>query len=208
MRSWAAFGVVGVLVLAVAACATKAEREIARMTEAASAMEAEAKACWARLETAGQFQALKAKLPPMDGTSPSMALQADQARPTAAEAAQLVEMHKGYIVPCRKVTLDGLARVNTAYAALYTRNAVEIDAEYLKLVKREQSWGDYAVASARRKAAYLQAIREVTVEVDRDLSVSPGGDGRQRQAAAAALAQMQYQQQVIAAMTLPGTAPD
>lgn len=208
MRSWAAFWAAGMLVLAVAGCATKAEREIARMTEAASAMEVDAKACWARLETAGEFQALKAKLPPMDGSSPSMALQADEARPTAAEAALLVEMHKDYIVPCRKVTLDGLAKVNAAYAALYTRNAVEVDAEYLKLVKREQSWGDYAVASARRKAAYLQAIREVTVEVDRDLSVSPAGDARQRQAAAAALAQMQYQQQVIGAMTLPSSPRD
>ena len=43
------------------------------------------------------------------------------------------------------------------------------DAEYAKLVQRQESWGDYAQAFVRRRAAFTQAFGEAGERVNRDL---------------------------------------
>jgi hypothetical protein len=100
---------------------------------------------------------------------PSAALLADHSRPTEAEAALLVELHGGYIAPCRKLVIERLATINPAFAEVAARNYADADAEYARLVQRQESWGDYAQAFVRRRAAFAQAFSETGERINRDL---------------------------------------
>jgi hypothetical protein len=157
------------LLLGLAACTTAAEREVARMNRQTTVALGEMARCSARAEASEPFRQLRAKLPPVDGTLPSAALLADRSRPTEAEAALLVELHGVYIVPCRKLVIERLATINPAFAEVAARNYADADAEYARLVQRQESWGDYAQAFVRRRAAFAQAFSEAGDRINRDL---------------------------------------
>jgi hypothetical protein len=157
------------LLLGLAACTTAAEREVARMNREATVALADMAQCSARAEASRPFRQLRAKLPPVDGTLPSAALLADRSRPSEAEAALLVELHTGYIAPCRKLVIERLGPINRAFAEVAARNYADADAEYAKLVQRQESWGDYAQAFIRRRAAFTQAFSEAGERINRDL---------------------------------------
>jgi hypothetical protein len=157
------------LLFGLAACTTAAEREVARMNQATTMALAEMAQCSARAEASGPYRQLRAKLPPVDGTLPPAALLADRSRPTAAEAALLVELHAGYIAPCRKLVIERLGAINPAFAEVAARNFADADAEYAKLVQGQQSWGDYAQAFVRRRQAFTQAFSEAGERINRDL---------------------------------------
>jgi hypothetical protein len=152
-----------------AACSTGAEREVARMNRATTVALSDMAACSARAEASGAFRQLRAKLPPVDGTYPSAALLADRSRPTPPEAALLVELHDGYTAPCRKLTVERLAAINPAFAEVAARSFAEADAAYDKLVRREQSWGDYAAGSIARRQAFALAFAEAGERINRGL---------------------------------------
>jgi hypothetical protein len=157
------------LLFGLAACTTAAEREVARMNRETTVALAQMAQCSARAEASEPFRQLRAKLPPVDGTYPSAALLADRSRPTEAEAALLVELHAGYIAPCRKLVIERLAAINQAFAEVAARNFADADAEYARLVQRQQSWGDYAQAFVRRREAFTQAFSEAGERINRDL---------------------------------------
>ncbi len=157
------------LLFGLAACTTAAEREVARMNRATTVALGEMAQCSARAEASEPFRKLRAKLPPVDGSSPSAALLADRSRPTEAEAALLVELHSGYIAPCRKLVIERLGTINPAFAEVAARNYADADAEYAKLVQGQESWGDYAQAFVRRRAAFAQAFSEAGERLNRDL---------------------------------------
>jgi len=125
--------------------------------------------CSARAEASEPFRQLRAKLPSVDGTLPSAMLLADRSRPSEAEAALLVELHSGYIAPCRRLVIQRLGAINPAFAEVATRNFADADAEYAKLAQCQESWGDYAQAFVRRRAAFTQAFGEAGEQVNRDL---------------------------------------
>src|SRR4029077_17503872 len=104
------------LLFGLAACTTAAEREVARMNRETTVGLSGMAQCSARAEASEPFRQLRAKLPPVDGTLPSATLLADRSRPSEAEAALLVELHAGYIAPCRKVVIERLRAVNPALA--------------------------------------------------------------------------------------------
>src|SRR5262249_37344831 len=91
-----------------AACSTEAEREVVRMNRSTESALNDMAECSTRAEASAAFGALRAKLPPVDGTPPSATLLADRARPTAEEARLLVELHTGYITPCRRLVVERL----------------------------------------------------------------------------------------------------
>jgi hypothetical protein len=157
------------LLLGLAACTTAAEREVARMNRQTTVALDEMARCSARAEASQPFRQLRAKLPPVDGTLPSVALLADRSRPTEAEAALLAELHSGYIAPCRKLVIERLGTINPAFAEVAQRNFAAADAEYARLVQRQESWGDYAQAFVRRRAAFTQAFSEAGERINRDL---------------------------------------
>ena len=159
----------GIALFGLAACTTAAEREVARMNRETAVALGEMAQCSARAEASEPFRQLRAKLPPVDGTLPSATLLADRSRPTEAEAALLVELHTGYIAPCRRLVIERLGAINPAFAEVAARNYADADAEYAKLVQRQESWGDYAQAFVRRRAVFTQAFGEAGERVNRDL---------------------------------------
>jgi len=168
------------LLLALAACSTGAEREVARMNQATGVALNEMAACTQRAEASDAFRQLRAKLPPVDGTQPSAELLADRTRPTDQEAARLVELHTGYIAPCRRLVVERLAAINPAFAEVAAANFAEADAEYTKLVRREESWGDYAAALVRRRAAFALAFAAAGERINRTLAQSHAIELQQR----------------------------
>jgi hypothetical protein len=161
-----------VLALAVvlAACSTEAEREVARMNQATTVALEQMAACAARAEASDAFRQLKSRLPPVDGTLPSAALLADRSRPTGQEATLLVELHSGYIAPCRRLTVERLATINPAFAEVAAKSFAEADAAYTRLARREESWGDYAAASIVRRQAFALAFSEAGERINRGLA--------------------------------------
>jgi hypothetical protein len=151
------------------ACTTAAEREVARMNRQTTVALAEMAQCSARAEASAPYRQLRARLPPVDGTLPSAALLADRSRPSEVETVLLVELHTGYIAPCRRLVIERLGAINPAFAEVAARNFADADAEYVKLVQRQESWGDYAQAFVRRRAAFTQAFSEAGEGVNRDL---------------------------------------
>ena len=157
------------LLFGLAARTTAAEREVARMDRETTVALGEMAQCSARAEASEPYRQLRAKLPPVGGALPSAALLADRSRPTEAQAALLVELHTGYIAPCRKLVIERLGTINPAFAEVATRNYADADAEYARLVQRQESWGDYAQAFVRRRAAFTQAFSEAGEQINRDL---------------------------------------
>jgi hypothetical protein len=151
------------------ACTTAAQREVARMDRETTVALGETAQCSARAEASEPFRRLRAKLPPVDGTLPSAALLADRSRPTEAEAALLVELHVGYIAPCRRLVIQRLGTINPAFAEVAARNFADADAEYAKLVQRQETWGGYAQSFVHRRAAVTQAFSEAGERINRDL---------------------------------------
>ena len=169
------------LLLGLAACTTAAEREVARMNRETTVALGEMARCAARAEASQPYRQLRARLPPVDGSLPSAALIADRSRPTAAEAALLVELHTGYIAPCRKLVIERLGTINPAFAEVAAHNYADADAEYARLVQRQESWGDYAQAFVRRRAAFTRAFSEAGEQINRSLVRSHATELQQRQ---------------------------
>ena len=197
MRAWPAIAAA----VALAACSTQAEREVARMNRATDPALAEMNACSARAEASGPFRQLKPKLPPTDGSPTAPALLADTSRPTASEAALLVELHVGYITPCRRLVVDRLATINPAFAAVAADSFAESDSAFTRLVRREESWGAYAQGTLRRRLTFAAAFDAAGEQVNRNLAESHLLELRQRQAVA--IARWEQQQQAIAGMGVP-----
>jgi hypothetical protein len=168
------------LAATLAACSTEAERELARMNSATTVALNEMAACAARAEASDAFRQLKARLPPVDGSLPSATLLADRSRPTTPEAALLVELHTTYTAPCRKLTVERLAAINPAFAEVAAKSFAESDAAFARLVRREESWGDYAAGSIARRQAFALAFAEAGERVNRGLVQSHVDELQQR----------------------------
>jgi hypothetical protein len=190
------------LALVVGACATEAQREAGRMSEAGQAALDSAKQCMARYTASADYQSLKDKLPPLSEPAP-MSLLANHERPSTAEAETLIRVHREYVTPCRQIIVEGMNRMHPGIGGAYASNYAAADAEYVKLVRREISWGDYALARERESAALQQRVAAIDAAVKKDLTQSHEAELQRRQASAAAMAQWSYQQQVIAALNRP-----
>jgi hypothetical protein len=108
-----------------AACSTQAEQESRRISDALGKQKAAVDACVARIAQSDEYRALKDKLPPLDGSPPSMALQTDATTPTKEQSALLLAYHRDQLSPCRKVTVEGYAAAHPAFAVVTGRGAKE-----------------------------------------------------------------------------------
>lgn len=155
-----------------AGCATPAPPEGDRLEGAAARALSEIKACQAREETLPAYQALKNKLPPLDGSAPPAALEANEAKPTADEVPLLVAFHRDGIAPCRKITLDQVARVNPALVPPIVQAHMASRESYDRLVRREISWGEFAKDSYQRTLAIRAELLAVAASIDEQNAIS------------------------------------
>jgi hypothetical protein len=102
---------VAISVLCLSACATGAQQQAARMNEAAQATKADLIAARDRAAALPSYQALKDKLPPLDGSPPSMELLTNASKPNVEDSSALLEFHREGFSPWRAVTLQDFAKV-------------------------------------------------------------------------------------------------
>ncbi len=190
---------------AVAACATKAEHEGTRISAALTTAMANDKACSDKIQASDEYQFLKDKLPPTGSQAASMELLTNQSKPTANESAVLLKLYNEHIVECRQTRIKGAQAASPSLATVIAQDYADSDALYAQLVQRQISWGFFAQATAKRRTATSQALRQALDQLNRDLAQSHASEIQERRAMANALSQMAYQQQVISALNRPTT---
>jgi hypothetical protein len=199
MRGWA---LACLSALMMGGCESATKQEAARLNEATEAATAADKACVARYAASDEYQFLKGKLPPLDAM-PSMELLTNQSKPTEAESAVLLKLHKDYISPCRQQMVENATKVTPSFGAAYAVNYADADREFVKLVLPQETWGEFAQAYTQRVAKLRQSLEEIRANVNRDLAQARAAEAQRAQALASDFAQFAQQQQIIAAMNRP-----
>ena len=186
-------GVALALALELGACATGAQREMARMGEAANADAPKVKACFAQATSSPEGKMMVAKL---GGDPPTLAAQVNPQKATPEEVQQVLSYHQ-QLAPCRKMMLEGYSHINPALVPPVANSFARSDSNYAKLVTQKSAWGEFAIeasAIARDRQSEVSAIART---IDQGLAQSHNAEVSQRQAAAAALQNWSYQQQIL-----------
>jgi hypothetical protein len=168
--------------LTLAGCATSTQQEKDRLDAAATHAISEINACRAREEALPAYQALKDKLPPLDGAVPSPELQANKAKPEPEDVPLLLAFHRDGMMPCRKITLDNIAKVNPALAPPIVEAHAASDESYGRLVRREIGWGDFAMGNYQRTAALRAELLNVGAKIDEQRALREVRELQRRQA--------------------------
>jgi hypothetical protein len=131
----------GIALLA-AGCASRTTPEAARVHGIAATDAPAIDACWRKVLTSPQHQALKARMGD-HADSPTDAMKSSRAKATPQEAAELMSLQQEYLLPCRKMALESAAKVHPAIVAILTDSYARADANTARLASREITWGEY-----------------------------------------------------------------
>jgi hypothetical protein len=134
--------VLGVTLLAIAGCASKTPPEAARVHGVAATDAPAIDACWRKVLTSPQHQALKAKMGD-HADSPTSTMKGNREKATLQEAALLQSLQQDYLAPCRKMALESAAKVHPSIVAILTESYARADANTAQLVARQITWGEY-----------------------------------------------------------------
>jgi hypothetical protein len=133
---------IGIALLAVAGCAGKTPPEAARVHGIAAADAPAIDACWRKVLTSPQHQALKDRTGD-HADSPTAAMKSNPAKATPQEAVLLRSLQQDYLAPCRRMALQSAAKVHPAIVAILTDSYARADANTARLIDREITWGEY-----------------------------------------------------------------
>ena len=133
---------IGIALLAVAGCAGKTPPEAARVHGIAATDAPAIDACWRKVLTSPQHQALKDRMGD-HADSPTAAMKSNREKATPQEAALLLSLQQDYLAPCRKMALAAAAKVHPTIVAILTDSYARSDANTARLARREISWGEY-----------------------------------------------------------------
>lgn len=131
-----------IALLTVGGCAGKTPPEAARVHAIAATDAPAIDACWRKVLTSPQHQALKEKTGD-HADSPTAAMKSNPAKATPREAALLQSLQQDYFVPCRKMALESAAKVHPSIVAILTDSYARADANTARLVSRQITWGEY-----------------------------------------------------------------
>ena len=132
----------GIALLTVAGCASGTPPEAARVHGIAATDAPSIDACWRKVLTSPQHQALKARMGD-HADSPTDAMKGNRARATPQEAAELLSLQQEFVAPCRKMALASAAKVHPTIVAILTDSYARADANTARLISREITWGEY-----------------------------------------------------------------
>jgi hypothetical protein len=161
----------GIAFLVLGGCAAKTPTEAARVHSIAATDAPAIDACWRKVLTSPQHQALKEKMGD-HADSPTSAMRSNPATATPQEAALLQSLRQDYLAPCRRMALAAAAKVHPAIVAILTDSYARSDANTARLIDREITWGEYVAenqAIVTHRRAELLAAGE---RIQRDLSPS------------------------------------
>jgi hypothetical protein len=159
----------GIALLAIGGCASRTTPEAARVHGIAATDAPAIDACWRKVLSSPQHQALREKMSD-HADSPTAAMKSNSAKATPQEAALLQSLQQDYVAPCRKMALTAAAKVHPTIVAILTDSYAQADANTARLIDREITWGEYvsenqAIVTHRR--AELLAAGEA---MQRDLA--------------------------------------
>lgn len=186
--------------LMVGACATGAQKEMARLESVAAAGTKADDACAAQVETTAAYAIVRDKLG--WGSGPTLANQADTSKPTPNEVQALYAVHAAYM-PCRKGRLETAANINPALVPPLVERYAGQDAVLVDLVNQRETWGGAARRIAAVDAQTGAKGMAVGSQIMGGLNQSHQAELRRRQTAAAAMSQWVANQQIISAMNQP-----
>lgn len=132
----------GITLLAVAGCPAQTPPEAARVHGIAATDAPAIDACWRKVLTSPQHQALKARTGD-HADSPSDAMKSNRAKATPQEAAELLSLQQEFVAPCRRMALASAAKVHPAIVAILTDSYARADANTARLTYRQITWGEY-----------------------------------------------------------------
>jgi len=142
--------------------------------------------CLQRMLPSREYQALKAKFPPLEhAASPSLAQQADPTRATSEETKLILSFHQKYQLPCRQDTLLAISRGQPAAVLVLAESFVRSDANYLNLVERRITWGEYNKEVKAIRHDFAVRLMAAAQAIESDRQDPQRYQARQRQAAAA-----------------------
>ena len=132
----------GIALLAIGGCAGKTPPEAARIHGIAATDAPAIDACWRKVLTSPQHQALKARMGD-HADSPTAAMKSNREKATPQEAALLLSLQQEYLAPCRKMAQESAAKVHPTIVAVLTESYARADANTARLVARDITWGEY-----------------------------------------------------------------
>lgn len=191
----------GWLALVVAGCAqnqTQAQREAARQITAVYDGDRAYRQCRQQIAPAlSQYEAVRQKLPRGGDNSITLDMKADESVPTPAEVVDLVEVYR-ITAPCNGVLLQAAAEADPEMAAILAPSYAAMDNEYLRLVRRQVSFGQYAQAHERISNQLRSDLARQEADSRARLESAHNAERQQQQAASTAvLAQWDAQQRAI-----------
>lgn len=132
----------GIALLAIGGCTSTTPPEAARVHGIAATDAPAIDACWRKVLTSPQHQALRARMGD-HADSPTAAMKSNREKASPQEAAQLISLQQDYLAPCRKMALESAAKVHPAIVAILTDSYARADANTAQLVSRQITWGEY-----------------------------------------------------------------
>ena len=132
----------GIALLAIGGCTSTTPPEAVRVHGIATTDAPAIDACWRKVLTSPQHQALRARTGD-HADSPTAAMKSDRDKASPQEAALLQSLQQDYLAPCRKMALESAAKVHPAIVAILTESYARADANTAQLVSRQITWGEY-----------------------------------------------------------------
>jgi hypothetical protein len=185
-----------ILCLAMAGCATAAQRQGEQIKTGLGAAEAEMKACVAAMNNDPSYAGLQQHFPFNDIRQATLAQMTDDSLVSSSDVA-LMSSRRSIIIGCESKLEETLSRVLPPLVPIIVETRTEQDNNLLDLVKHKASWGAYVVRSQAIIASQAAKMQAVFHQVDAELAAANQQELAQRQAAAAAYSQYMQTQQII-----------
>ncbi len=183
---WLCFAMAASLV-ALAGCATNAQRRAQSMRSSLTAIGAAASKCIGAVNAEPKFSPLWVRTP-IPPSSPTMEQLADSSYATANEVT-LVDAYHDAILPCRDTILAQLDSVDSRVGLLFGRTFNDEDSIVLSLVQRKITWGESNQKLQQLVQAGRQELRNVGSQIDGELAEQNAAELAHRAEVAQAIGQ-------------------
>lgn len=188
-------------VVALAGCATQAQRQGANIRDSTVQASNNLKVCIAGVHALPEFQPLKAHIPNI-GEQPSLQQLTDKSYASDEEiAAVLVEHPKSQ--QCIQQFIGALMPTTPTIALIFSQAAKTNEDSLLLVIQKQRTWGEHTTAVRETGQISQAKIVAESQKIDANLSQQHSAEIAQRQAAANAFAQYMQTQAMINAMNRP-----
>ena len=142
---------------------------MARMQDTSERAIAVTGSCWSRARAQDSYATLSNRLALKYEVPPTLAQRSDTSKPTAEDRQMLSDLHRDWLMPCRKAMSDGAVAILPAVHRAMLRYAEHEDAIYAGLVQGRLTWGDANTQLAAIRLETANALHELASQAAQDL---------------------------------------